>query len=86
MQLAGVQRSRANTAGPTGPSLEENRRLKNLLAQRQQRDSDMKRRLAETASALQEALRSSEESTKMLQEVVPGLDALQRQILVEIGR
>jgi len=39
-----------------------------------------------TRSPLQDALKQSEETTLMLQELVPGLDTLQMQLMVELGR
>jgi len=85
-QLAEVQRSRAGQSGSTKGSVEENNRLKTAINQRQQRDVEVKRRLAETANAMQEALKNSEESTLMLQELVPGLDKLQIQLMAELSR
>jgi hypothetical protein len=35
---------------------------------------------------MQEALKQSEESTLMLQELLPSLDTLQTQLTVELGR
>jgi hypothetical protein len=66
--------------------VEENNRLKTAINQRQQRDIEIKRRLAETATAMQEALKNSEETTLMLQELVPGLDNLQVQLMSELSR
>ena len=60
--------------------------MKAALLQRQQRDADIKRKLAETATAMQDALKNSEESTKLLQELVPGIDSLHKQLMVELGR
>ena len=84
--MAEVQRSHANTAGSGPQAAQENQRLKAALLQRQQRDAEIKRKLAETATAMQDALKNSEESTKLLQELVPGLDSLQMQLMVELGR
>jgi len=81
-----VQRSRASQSGATTSSVEENNRLKTAINQRQQRDIEIKRRLAETATAMQEALKNSEETTLMLQELVPGLDNLQVQLMSELSR
>jgi len=39
-----------------------------------------------TRSTLQDALKQSEETTLMLQELVPGLDTLQMHLMVELGR
>ena len=85
-QLAEVQKSRVQNAGSGNQGMQENQKLKAALAQRQLRDADVKRRLGETVTAMQEALKTSEESTAMLAELVPGLDALQMQLLVELGR
>ena len=81
-----MQRSRASQSGATTSSVEENNRLKTAINQRQQRDIEIKRRLAETATAMQEALKNSEETTLMLQELVPGLDNLQVQLMSELSR
>ena len=85
-QLAEVQRTRASTATAGHAAAEENSRLKANLAQRKVRDDDVKRRLAEVEGALKEAQKSSEESTQLLQALVPGLDTLHRQLMVELGR
>jgi hypothetical protein len=81
IQLAEVQRSRASQSGSSKNGVEENNRLKTAINQRQQRDIEIKRRLADTASAMQDALKNSEESTQMLQELMPGLDKLQAQLM-----
>lgn len=67
-------------------SVEENQRLKTALAQRKQRDIEIKRKLTEAAATMQEALKTSEESTRMLQELLPGLDNLQVQLTAELAR
>jgi hypothetical protein len=67
-------------------SVEENQRLKRALAQRKQRDIEIKRKLTEAAATMQEALKTSEESTRMLQELLPGLDNLQVQLTAELAR
>ena len=86
LQMAEVQRSHAKAAGSGSQAVQENQRLKAALLQRQQRDADIKRKLAETATAMQDALKNSEESTKLLQELVPGIDSLHKQLMVELGR
>ena len=85
-QVAEVQKSRVQNAGSVNQGVQENQNLKAALAQRQLRDAEVKRRLGETVAAMQEALKTSEDSTALLAELVPGLDALQMQLLVELGR
>jgi hypothetical protein len=54
VQLAELQRSRANSntasMSSMSKSAEENKRLKEALAQRQIRDAEIKRRLGETGT------------------------------------
>jgi len=52
-QLAEVQRSRAANAGSSAQGVQQNQQLKTALAQRKQRDIEIKRRLTETAAAMQ---------------------------------
>jgi len=35
---------------------------------------------------MQEAMKQSEETSEMLEELVPGLDTLQKQLMVELAR
>ena len=86
LQLAEVQRSSARNAGSSSQGVQENQQLKAALLQRQQRGAEIKRKLADTVSVMQDALKNSEETTRLLQELVPGLDKLQMQLTAELGR
>jgi hypothetical protein len=86
LQLAEVQRSSARNAGSASQGVQENQQLKAALLQRQQRGAEIKRKLADTVSVMQDALKNSEETTRLLQELVPGLDKLQMQLTAELGR
>jgi len=85
-QLAEVQRSRTANAGASAQGVQQNQQLKTVMAQRHQRDIEIKRRLTETSAAMQEAMKQSEETSEMLEELVPGLDTLQKQLMVELAR
>jgi hypothetical protein len=86
LQLAEVQRSSARNTGSASQGVQENQQLKAALLQRQQRGAEIKRKLADTVSVMQDALKNSEETTRLLHELVPGLDKLQMQLMAELGR